>query len=120
MTYLRSAVRSWDPATCAEDARTLDKVAERLTSQMQGISTRVSNLPDTGSWSGAAQAAADETMRTQASDAAIKAEQIRAVQSSVIAGLTNIDSARLRLLRLSELAESEGIAVADDWVLTPM
>lgn len=98
----------------------LDQVAERLTSNAQRISTRVSNLPDAGSWSGAAQKAADETMRSNASEAATKADQIGAVRSSVVGGLTNIDSARLRLLRLAELAEAEGLVVADDWALTPL
>lgn len=98
----------------------LDQVAARLTSNAQRISTRVSNLPDAGSWSGAAQKAADETMRSNASEAATKANQIRAVRSSVAGGLTNIDSARLRLLRLAELAEAEGLVVADDWALTPL
>ncbi|OZE13464.1 hypothetical protein CH249_01305 [Rhodococcus sp. 05-2255-3B1] len=46
-----------------------------------------------------------------------KAEQGRTVRSTVIAGLTNIDSARLRQLQLAELAELEGIVVADNWSL---
>jgi hypothetical protein len=98
----------------------LDQVAERLTATTLRISTRVSNLPDSGSWSGAAQKAAAQTMRSYVDDSATKADQIRAVRSSVVCGLTNIDSARLRLLRLAELAESEGIVVADNWSLTQL
>ncbi|MDV8022205.1 Tox-REase-5 domain-containing protein [Rhodococcus sp. IEGM 1330] len=120
MTYLRSTISSWDPATVAAEAKMLDEVAERLTAKTQKLDMRVANLPDTGSWSGAAQKSAAETMRSNALEAATKADQIRAVRSSVVDGLTNIDSARLRLLRLAELAESEGIVVDDDWALTPL
>lgn len=120
MSYQRGAIAAWDPSAAAAWTKDLDPIADRLEMGNQRIRHRVVGMGENGTWSGSAHDAACAQMTAIADQAVSTAECIRHVRTVVGTGLADVDTTRLRLLRLAELAELDGVSVSDTWTLTPI